>query len=137
MTIIIGFGNTLRGEDGFGVDVINELQNYSLINTKLISTFQLTPEISLELKEANKLIFVDASFSEESYKLACSLETLNTNKLSHHIKIVEIISILENLYNCKPYYEVFSMLTKNFDEIVDKNKYKKVVKEVASFIANS
>lgn len=138
MTIVIGFGNTLRGEDGFGVDVINELQNYNLDNKKLISTFQLTPELSLELKKANKLIFVDASFDEkEEYKLSCSVETLRTQKLSHHIKIIELISILENLYSCKANFEVFSMTTKNFDEIVDTKRYKNLVKEVATFIANS
>ena len=42
MRVIIGYGNELRGEDAFGLDVIKELQKLSLKDTKLISVFQLT-----------------------------------------------------------------------------------------------
>lgn len=138
MTIIVGFGNNLRGEDGFGVDVILELQNYNLPNTKLISTFQLTPELCLRLKEASKIIFIDAAFDlNENYKLACGLENSTQNSLSHHISIKTIISMIKELYKKDIEYEVFSMLTSNFDEIEDEKRYKKSIKSVSSFIRNS
>lgn len=138
MKIVVGFGNVLRGEDAFGVDVISKLQDCNLENTKLISTFQLTPELSLELKGATKLIFIDAAFDKDhNYALGCSLEDINQNQLSHHISIRTIIMILERLYNSKPEYELYSMFTNNFDEVIDKKKYEKSLKEVAQFILNS
>ncbi|TLP38462.1 hydrogenase maturation protease [Arcobacter arenosus] len=135
MTIIVGFGNDLRGEDGFGIDVIKKLQNYDLPNTKLISTFQLTPELSLELKEATRLIFIDATFSNiNNYSLACNLEEYKHDQLSHHISIRTILMILERLYNTKPEYELYSMFTNSFNEIIDEKNYEKAIKKVVEFI---
>lgn len=138
MKIVVGFGNDLRGEDAFGVDVISKLQDYNLGNTKLISTFQLTPELSLELKDATKLIFIDAAFNQDyNYALGCSLEEIKQNQLSHHISIKTIIMILERLYDTKPEYELYSMFTNNFDEVIDKKRYKESLKKVVDFVKNS
>ena len=138
MRIIVGFGNDLRGEDAFGVNVISELQKLNLENTKFISTFQLTPELSLELKEASKLIFIDAAYKIDGhYKLGCSLEEQKQNTLSHHISIRTILMILERLYNIKPEYEVYSMFTNNFDKIIDEKEYKNSIEKVVDFIQNS
>lgn len=135
MTIIVGFGNDLRGEDGFGIDVIKRLQNYNLPNTKLISTFQLTPELSLELKEATRLIFIDATYSDRNnYSLACNLKEYKHDQLSHHISIRTILMILERLYNTKPEYELYSMFTNSFNEIIDEKNYEKSIKEVVQFL---
>ena len=135
MLIIVGFGNKLRGEDAFGVDVISQLQKYKLQNTKLISTFQLTPELSLELKDAKKIIFIDASYSPNNhYKLACALDNHNSNSLSHQIDIKTLIYMINTLFNKTLSYEVFSMLTNSFDVIKDKRSYKKSIKETIKFI---
>lgn len=135
MTIIIGFGNDLRGEDAFGIDVIKKLQSYDLPNTKLIQVFQLTPELSLQLKDATKLIFVDAAFKEkDNYILGCNLEEIKQNQLSHHISIRTILTILERLYDTKPEYELYSMFTDNFDEILNKNSYENSLNKVVEFI---
>ncbi len=128
MRIIIGYGNTLRGEDAFGVDVINQLQKHSvkkyLTNTKLISVFQLTPELCLELLEAEEIIFIDACYSNtEHYKLACSIESFDFNNLSHHISPKVILSLLSNVYNKHPKYEIWSMMTNSFDNIFEVDSY--------------
>lgn len=140
MKTIIGYGNNLRGEDAFGVDVINQLQSSSddsfLINTKLISTFQLTPELCLELLGSKKILFIDASYSSDlKYTLSCSLEneTKGTN-LSHHISPEIIIAMLRDLYNCPVDYEIYSMTTCSFEKINDKEKYKDCIDRVSSFI---
>ena len=142
MRIVIGFGNELRGEDAFGVDVLNKLQKYSkenaLKNTKLISTFQLTPELCLELLDASKIVFIDASYSTElKYTLSCSLQKTKNTNLSHHISPEIILSMLKNLYDLDIEYEIYSMTTCSFENISDKNKYGNCVEEVFNFIKNS
>ena len=138
MRIIVGFGNKLRGEDAFGVDTVFELEKLKLKDTKTISVFQLTPELSLKLKKAKKLIFIDAAFStSNNYSLACSLEEQSENILSHHLSIETIIMILNELYNSKPEYEVFSMLTNNFNEIINNEEYTNSMKKVVEFIKSS
>ena len=138
MRVIVGFGNDLRGEDGFGVDVVKELQKYPIQNTKLISTFQLTPELALELKEYDEIIFVDAAHSESNnYALACNIENKTNNTLSHHISIQMILSILNTLYKSFPQHQVFSMLTNSYDSILNQEKYNENISKTVKYIKNS
>ena len=142
MRIIIGYGNSLRAEDAFGVDVINQLQEYNkkkaLSNTKLISTFQLTPELCLELLEASEIIFIDALYYKDlNYSLVCSLESSKNTNLSHHISPEIIIAMLRDLYKCKVEYEIYSMSTCNFDKFLEKEKYDFCVKEISNFLRNN
>ncbi len=133
--VIVGFGNDLRGEDGFGVEVIKKLQNYPLKDTKLISTFQLTPELALDLKNFDEIIFVDAAHSQTNhYCLACNLENRSQNNLSHHIGIDMIISILNSLYNSFPKFQVYSMLTNSYDIVENKNKYNEMIIKTSKYI---
>lgn len=130
MRVIIGYGNKLRGEDGFGVDVIDELQNHILKDTTLIKVFQLTPELVLELLDADEIIFIDACFSyENNYKLACSLIEQKSN-LSHHISPKLLIALLKSTYNLTLNYYIYSMLTNNFDEVIDESLYKNAIENI-------
>lgn len=132
MRIIVGYGNELRGEDAFGIDVIKQLKSQTLKNTKLISTFQLTPELCLDLIEAKEVIFIDACYSNSNhYELACSLESINTQNLSHHMDIKLIIKMLNELYSCYPKYEVYSMITNSFEKIKNESKYKRCITKIA------
>ena len=135
MRVIIGYGNNLRGEDGFGVDVIDELQNHILKDTLLIKSFQLTPELVLELLIADEIIFIDACFSpKNNYKLACSLLEQKSN-LSHHISPQLLMKFLKNIYNLSTSYYIYSMLTNNFDKIVDEILYDNAIKDVAKYLS--
>ena len=137
MRVIIGYGNELRGEDAFGLNVINELEKYKLKGTHLISTFQLTPELVLELLDANEVIFIDACFSlENNYALACSIEEQNTQNLTHHISPQSIIAILNGVYEKNPKFYIYSMLTNEFEKIFDEVKYKSAVEKTATSIYN-
>lgn len=136
MRVIIGYGNTLRGEDGFGVEVIEKLQNYNLADTKLISAFQLTPELCLELLEAQEIIFVDATYGKNRYSLASDItQTSNTN-LSHHITPKVIVSILKDVYSLEFNYMIYSMVTDCFDNIGNSIKYQECIDATVGYIVN-
>lgn len=131
MRVIIGYGNELRGEDAFGIDVIKELNNLSLENTKLISTFQLTPELCLELLEADELIFIDASYSGfHQYILACPIEISYNQSLSHFLTPHTLMTMLQAVYNHNPEYKIYSMLTDSFEKIWDNKKYQKCIRRI-------
>lgn len=135
--MIIGYGNTLRGEDGFGCDVIKQLENYDLKDTKLISTFQLTPELCLDLLEVSEIIFIDACYLENEkyhYHFGCSIEEESTN-LSHHISPKMIIKLLESIYSKRIQYSIFGMFTNNFEQILHTDKYNESIKHICDFIS--
>jgi len=135
MRVIIGYGNELRGEDSFGIEVIKELKKLPLDNTRLISAFQLTPEMVLELLEAYEIIFIDASFNEDNqYALACSTTQQNSLSLTHHISPKSIIYMLNNLYNRSPEFFIYSMMTNSFNKIKDKEEYENSIKLLSTHL---
>jgi len=136
MRVIIGYGNKLRGEDGFGMDVIEVLQKRKLVDTKLISVMQLTPELTLELLAATHIIFVDTAFSQtDHYALACAMEIQNGAALSHHIAPQTIRMFLRLLYAKNPDFEIISMLSSNFEEIRNKHSYKHSLNAVVAYLS--
>jgi Ni,Fe-hydrogenase maturation factor len=113
-----------------------------LPNTKLICLFQLTPELCLELLDATKIIFIDASFSNQNqYALACSLENSLNSNLSHHISPFTIIQTLKTLYKKDVAFEIYSILTSNFDSIKNNPHYEacidKTLKQIISTLKNN
>lgn len=136
MRVIIGYGNELRGEDAFGIDVIKELQKLSLKDTKLISAHQLTPETVLELLEAKEIVFIDTCYDEKNrYALACSLIEQNSLNLTHHISPKTIVYMLNALYGKKPKFFIYSMLSSDFDKIADIKKYKSSILHVIRYLS--
>jgi hydrogenase maturation protease len=137
LTAIVGYGNTLCGEDGFGIEVAKKLQNKKYKNVKVISTYCLTPELCEELKIYKRIIFCDCVYSPNNhYKLACSIKKTDDLNLSHHISPEIIIEMLKNLYDIKVEYEVYSMLSNSFDKIKDKYMYKKSMLDTVEFISS-
>ena len=59
-TLVIGWGNELRGDDGAGRRVITRLTTCHVHGIELISTRQLTPELAFRLALFDCVIFVDA-----------------------------------------------------------------------------
>ncbi len=60
--LVIGYGNTLRGDDGAGCYVAERLcaLNHEP-GLKVLSLHQLTPELAQPVAEAGLVIFIDAS----------------------------------------------------------------------------
>jgi len=138
MKAVIGYGSSIRGEDAFGLDVIKELQNSPLKDTKLISAHQLTPEIVLELQEADEIIFIDSCHDEKNpYTLACSLIEESSLNLSHHISPKTIIYMLKSLYAKNPDFYIYSMMSNNYESITDDKRYKERVSMTADHIISA
>jgi hydrogenase maturation protease len=57
--IVIGYGNTLRGDDGAGQKVAEIVDSWNLPQMQAIAAHQLTPEFAALLTESELAIFVD------------------------------------------------------------------------------
>lgn len=62
--LVIGYGNTLRSDDGAGQIVAEEVEKRGWEGVGTISVHQLTPELAEEIAQARGVIFVDAIASE-------------------------------------------------------------------------
>jgi len=135
MKVVIGYGNELRGEDAFGIDVIKELKKFKPKETKLLSSHQLTPELVLDLLEADEVIFVDVCYEEKNcYELACSTTRQKNLNISHQIYPSTIMQMLKSLYEKTPAFSIYSMQSNSFEKILDIKKYKENLKKVTKYI---
>jgi hydrogenase maturation protease len=62
--LIIGYGNTLRNDDGVGVRTAEAIETKNWPDTRVITTHQLTPELAEDIAGVDRVIFVDATLSE-------------------------------------------------------------------------
>ncbi|MGL6344544.1 MAG: hydrogenase maturation protease [Waterburya sp.] len=75
--LVIGYGNTLRSDDGAGQIVANQIASWNLPWMRSLAVQQLTPELAEYLADADIVIFVDAIVSSN----------INSEKIE--IKILE------------------------------------------------
>lgn len=60
--LVIGYGNTLRADDGVGRLAAERLANDPRLDgVTVIGQHQLTPELALDVSQAGVVVFVDAS----------------------------------------------------------------------------
>lgn len=60
-TLVIGYGNTLRGDDGVGVWVADRLHEKRSAGMETLAVHQLTPELAMKILGADRVCFLDAS----------------------------------------------------------------------------
>ena len=58
--LIIGYGNTLRSDDGVGYKVAEKVEQWGIAGVRALPIHQLTPELAEDIANANTVIFVDA-----------------------------------------------------------------------------
>jgi len=59
-TLIVGYGNELRGDDGVGPHVARALEAMALIGVRVLVRPQLTPDLAAEIAACDRVVFVDA-----------------------------------------------------------------------------
>ena len=57
--LVIGYGNTLRSDDGAGQRVAELVAEWKLPNVRSLPVHQLTPELAETISQAELVIFVD------------------------------------------------------------------------------
>ena len=131
-TIIIGYGNIDRSDDGVAFAVIN-LVRQSLGQKNLEEGYtgleeagsdvdsvflpQLMPEIMEELKAYEQIIFVDAHAGDELGDLNCSKVTPQylAATFTHHMTPETLVAFLKTLYEHEPEAYLVSVRAHDFD----------------------
>jgi hydrogenase maturation protease len=106
--LIVGYGNSLRQDDGFGLAVARQIATIdNLDSTEVIACHQLTPELIEPVSNADFVIFVDASLNRPSDQLKF-VTLLNTSStafqpaFTHHLSPQTILAGARILYQRTP-----------------------------------
>jgi len=116
--LIIGYGNTLRSDDAIGQKVAEEVETWQIPTVRSIYLHQLTPELTLEMTTAKKVIFIDAikmtdKITEIELKKVTAIK--ENNSFTHQINPQSLLYLTQQLYQQNP--EVFWLIIPviNFD----------------------
>ena len=102
--LLIGYGNTLRGDDGVGPFVVSEVARRHADRFRACVVQQLTPELCTILAEHDAVIFVDARSNVDGD--ACRLVPIeNTDSPTwgtHLFSPASLLALTEELYGARP-----------------------------------
>lgn len=102
--LLIGYGNTLRGDDALGPMAVERLRA-SLTEVELLSCHQLAPELAERLARCELALFVDADGGGEPGTVRVqplSPEAGHVASLTHHIQPAALLALARELYGRVP-----------------------------------
>ncbi len=147
-TLVIGYGNSLRSDDGIGQIVAiaintasqSELSEMKLKELTAIATHQLTPELAEKIIQFEQIIFIDAEVNSDRIKIKeIEVNRLNSkNNWTHHINAEFLIHLVNYLYQKTPKTWLITIPIKNIElgEEISK-EVKKEADKVIKYIVNT
>lgn len=116
--LVIGFGNTLRSDDGLGHYVAKQLSmEVSDPDVQILDMHELVAEIADSVCRAEMVIFVDAAGDGEPGHLRCArlAPAAEGGASSHHLSPASLLQLTVKLYGrCPPAY-LITVTGANFD----------------------
>lgn len=118
-TLIIGYGNPDREDDGVAWHILQGIARYfdiqfpSSLSEELVNThatlhfmfdLQLIPEMSYDMKDFSRICFVDAHTGalENDLNIQNLERKFQNSPLTHHMTPQTILSILDTAFNHQP-----------------------------------
>ena len=102
MKLLIGYGNTLRSDDGVGQKVATIVEQWDLHGVRSLFLHQLTPELVTDIVEAELVIFVDAAIQQEVEVRKLLPRTEASDNLGHSLNPETLLSLTQILYDHIP-----------------------------------
>jgi hydrogenase maturation protease len=101
--LVIGYGNTLRRDDGAGVRVAEAVTALNLPGVRVIARHQLVPELVEAISRAHAVVFVDANAELATDVELNKLEARDaTQVLAHSTDPRSLLSLSKQLFGGVP-----------------------------------
>jgi len=103
--LIIGYGNTLRGDDGAGVAAARRLADRLGDAVDVLTAHQLLPELACEIADAAAVVFIDASVALPPGRVAVTplaATTIDPGPTAHHLTPAALLAMAGCLFGRQP-----------------------------------
>lgn len=101
--LIIGYGNTLRSDDGVGPKIAEAVLNMRFPGVQALAMPQLTPELADPISRADVVIFVDAAVdSSREVKLRKLLPTESSQIIAHACNPRTMLALARDVFDHQP-----------------------------------
>lgn len=114
-TLILGYGNPGRQDDGLGEAFIQRLSIHP-VDATLESDYQLSVETAYDLQHFDQIIFVDASYQSEPPFQFTKLYASEKHPLgSHSVSPEALLQLCKTLYKHEPVAYLLAIRGHEFD----------------------
>ncbi len=119
--MVIGYGNTLRGDDAIGVLAVETLEEIGMPdNVDLLTCQQLTPELAEELAFSSRVAFIDASVPDENppgtiRRIELQPRPVDPGAITHGFDAGGLLALTEMLYSRRPEAVLFTVTAAGFE----------------------
>ncbi|MFH7243432.1 MAG: hydrogenase maturation protease [Spirulina sp.] len=106
-TLVLGYGNTLRGDDGVGYCLAEAVEGWNWDNVEAYPCHQLTPDLAALIAEQERVFFVDAALPQDPHspliltRLMPGAEPTLTFT-GHHSNPMDLLILAQQLYGQSP-----------------------------------
>jgi hydrogenase maturation protease len=104
--LVVGYGNTLRGDDAFGPVVADRLREAVVSDRVVVLTrHQLTPELASDVAACERVVFIDASVEGPAGQVNCrsiSKELSGAGHLVHTLDPARLLALAHLVYGRLP-----------------------------------
>jgi len=116
--LIIGYGNRLRGDDGIGPVIAEELQKcLSGAHLRILALHQLGPELAQDCSEADLVVFIDAVQTESPGEVSISWlrqEAARPDFIAHYLEPQFLLTAAKQWYGKAPAAALITVGGANF-----------------------
>ena len=121
--LVIGYGNTLRSDDGVGYRVAEaiaeQVEQGELSPVRSLSVHQLTPELADDIAQAERVIFVDAAAPDalplSDVQVTSVTPALPESQLGHSQDVRSLLHLAQQLYGRVPQADWLLVPAEQFD----------------------
>ncbi len=113
--LVIGYGNMLRGDDGAGRNVAEQLAEMRMPQVSVHACHQLVPELVEETKEAAKVLFIDAAASTGKPLLQRITPRVTVAALAHICDPAGLLTLCRTLHERCPEAWILTIPGSHFD----------------------
>lgn len=118
-TLIIGYGNPLRSDDGLGWRAAEKLARiFDKARVRVIRCHQLLPELAEDVSRADRVIFIDACLGEPPGQVICrdiDPDSLPEAVMFHHLTPPMLLACVKAIYRKCPEAIILSVTGKSFE----------------------
>lgn len=103
MILVIGWGSPVRGDDALGQYLAMRLAALRP-DWQVITTCQLTPELTLPICDADLVVFIDARMDGETGAITCETITADEtgSAFTHYLTPASLLALAHLLYGVQP-----------------------------------
>ena len=121
--LVIGYGNSLRSDDGAGCRVADIVASWGLPHVRSLSVHQLTPELAEPIAQSQLTIFIDACVDSNLSDikvcnvadLAGDLAKLSLAGMGHQFDPRSLLLLVQQVYGKNPVAYLLLLPAVNLD----------------------